>query len=204
MKLLLSFAFTLLWACSFAQENSKAGRYGIGDSILKYFNYDTLRHVPCNKVPQGIYSLSFKVDKNRNVYDVVFSADTLIILKTLLTDALQAAIKHTAWKKTSKSFLQLVYYNNLLSCNNSSDPVFRHDDLDKMLLELRTRMLSSTEKTFMNVVQKEKEYIVLKPVMIGNENPFKPEGQKKFLNDHRKGNESELNPETLEKLKKKD
>ena len=204
MKAILIFSVLSIHLMCIAQKklpssgNEDTEGSALSDSIKKYFNYDTLRNFSCQEVRTGIYALSFKVGKEQKLYAIDFSDESLPALNNLITAALQKAFKSIGFTSGEKRYLQLVYFNNILGCNNSSDTLLSESKpIATQQLQLFVRQLMLVEKTF-NSIKSEQECIVLKPVTIDDNNPNRPRSTKTFCNDQIR----EVSQEFLEKTSK--
>jgi len=198
MKTILLFSMLFSSFNVISQETISSSKYEnvkslhLSDSIKKYFDYDTLHNFSCLQVPTGMYALSFKVDGKQTLYDIDFSGDNLPVLKNLLTVALQKSLKSIKFKPTKKRYLQLVYFNNILGCNNSSDTLLSDSSpIATRVLQFHVRQLALIAKTF-NSIKEQQECIALKPVIINDNNPNRPRSKTGFYNDQPKNVSLEL------------
>ena len=197
MKIIFLFSVLFSSFNVISQETISSSKYEdaetlhLSDSIKKYFDYDTLGNFSCLQVPTGIYALTFKVNGKQTLYDTDFSGENLPALKNLLTIALQKSLKSINFKSTRKRYLQLVYFNIILSCNNSSDTLLSNSQpIAKQQLQLFVRQLMLIEKTF-NSIKSGKECVVLEPVTIDDNHPNRSV-RRQFYNDQPKNVSQEL------------
>ena len=192
MKTILLFSMLFSSFNVISQETISSSKYEdaetlhLSDSIKKYFDYDRLGNFSCLQVPTGIYALSFKVDGKQTLYDIDFSGENFPALKNLLTIALQKSLKSINFKSTRKRYLQLVYFNNILGCNNSSDTLLSDSSpIATRVLQFHVRQLALIAKNF-NSIKEQQECIALKPIIIKNDNPNRPRSKTGFYNDQPK------------------
>jgi hypothetical protein len=74
-KLLFTHFFMIFFFLSYSQDRDVNNF--LSDSIRKNFDYERLSKISCTQVPTGIYALSFKIDKQKKLYDFTFSHDSL-------------------------------------------------------------------------------------------------------------------------------
>ena len=198
MKTILLFSMLFSSFNVISQETISSSKYGdaktlnLSDSIKKYFDYDTLGNFSCLQVPTGIYALSFKVDGKQTLYDIDFSEENFPALRNLLTIALQKSLKSINFKSTRKRYLQLVYFNNILGCNNSSDTLLSDSSpIATRVLQFHVRQLALIAKTF-DSIKEQQQCILLKPVIINDDNSNRPRLKTGFYNDQPKNVSQDL------------
>lgn len=205
-KLFLAILSWLLVFVTSAQESrdvkSKFHTASLADSIRKYFNYDTLRYIPCLQVPAGVYALGFKIGNNRKPYGYEFSQDSLAILKNLFIGALEHALRTQSFQMTAgKKYMQLIYYNNFLGCLALHDTISDPGGIHKEMSDFLANQLHLIERSFTYIRKNDStQYFFLKAVVINNDNPNRPQLQKSFNKDFRKATQSELPKEQMQRM----
>jgi hypothetical protein len=181
----------------------------LSDSIRKYFNYDTLKNFNCSKFPPGIYALKFKVRNGSTPYDYEFSDDSIGLLKQLFISALEFSLKQTKYCISNKPYLQFFYFNNYFHCLYTQENS-QSNDIYKDVSDMLGYQIELIEKTFQRAINSNnKEYIVLNPVIINNQNPNDVIIHSGFKGDTKK-NRGEKPPDSVllrimeEKKKKED
>ncbi len=153
------------------------------DTIIKYFDYDTLRQIPCTRTPPGVYSIAFRVRKKELQFDLLSTSDSLEPLRTLFISVIKRSASKMPLRKRSKKYLQIFYFNTLLGCNSNSDTVSLSNNIYRDVSKILGYQLSSIEDSFRRLLSIPGNYYILLPVIINDNNPaIRPIGRG-FKND---------------------
>lgn len=183
----------------------------LATDIRHNFNYDTLSTFSCLNTPVGVYAIKFRVDKQHRFYDFSAANDSLVHIQRLFIHAIRKSNSSAEARKLKQgTYLQLIYFNNTLSCHpfrnrnnllitvppDTSTSV--DGNYDKEIISLLSTQLVSIEKTFASLQQSgftTEPMIWLPPVIIGEKKADM--GKPGFRNDIKPS------PRTTEQIEQK-
>jgi hypothetical protein len=146
-KLLLKYLIFLSISCT-AQKQKNNFFVTWADEINKNFSYDSLISLSCINTPPGIYAIKFKIDKKGVLISLYFSNDTLVYLNKLFFEALKKSNLSMSKNGIGKGvYLQLIYFNNLLSCSP-------YRDKDNVLMTLKPDTSINFSPNYSNEINK--------------------------------------------------
>ncbi len=189
----------MLFVAIFVLRFTSINAQSLSDSMSSYFNYDTLGQVDCAMTPPGVYSMIFKINSSKEIYDLSFSADSLDVLKSLLISAMQRCVNTTGNYKKNKQYFQLIYYNNYLACTTTDTSAI--SNLETERANFLGSQVAAIERSFRRTVDHDEERIVLRPVVINNWNPNKIE-KSRFRNDNKVVSDTDIPKEKLDQIER--
>lgn len=199
----------------FGQKNKPNN--AISDEIRKNFDYDPPGFLSYINTTSGLYAIKFKINNEADASGFITLYNAYNKLQTLFILAIKKSIsKKDSIKLEPGSYLQLIYFSNILYCNpnrdendsliklspDSSINFSENSNYDKEIIELLSSQLVSVEKSIFVLKESgfdSKEQICLPIAYINNENPNKKMGRS-FRSDTK---DRQWTKEEIEQLERK-
>jgi hypothetical protein len=200
MKKYFNLIFCIFCINVASSQNSGVVRVSFADTIAKYFNYDTLRQIPCAKSPPGIYAVAFRLHKKKVSFDSPLYTDSLSELNTLFVSAIRNSLGKMHLKKKNKKYLQFFYFNTLLGCNSINDTAKFSGNINSEVSKILSFQLYSIRTSLKKLIKNPAEYYILPCVIIDDNNPAIRTNRREFINDTKPKSFTPKEIETMEKM----
>ncbi len=146
-----------------AQDSARLNFSRVLESLV---NHKEINKLPCSDVPPGIYSLSFKINKQHQPQDFQFSNDSLNSLRSFLIVNVLTSSRKVNLPSSESKYLLLFYINVSLWCDSRNDTTVIGENLNVEIIKMLSKQLDKTELSFKTLIPAPGEYIFLNTICI--------------------------------------